>query len=209
MALPATADTVKVALGWTAPDGQQCENIFYVKDDSGVIVADPVSYANAVAGTLAATLATDLYSNVSFNQVGVEDVGRVPFGGVVVPITPIPGSKASSTKPIPNSCALAIKKVTVALGRNGRGRWYWPITDQAALSDANTVDTTYAGNIVSALGAFHTAVEALVSGSEVGFVSYFTGGAVRGAGVFQRVVSYGVTDHTIDNQRRRLPGRGR
>lgn len=209
MPLPGTPHCAKISLGYTNfHEGNQCESVFYLEDTTDAIFVDPTAECNAMFAAAVAQLIGQLSPFVILNSVGFEDVRTVPFGGLVVPQSPTAGTDAAGGIQLPASASLAIKKSTGALGRSGRGRWYWPIGSGGFLVDGNTVLSAAAVNWAAALQSFQNAVEASTHLPKMGIVSYFSGGAMRSSGLFQQITSWGASDLRVDSQRRRLSGRG-
>jgi hypothetical protein len=198
----------KIAIGWLR-GAQQMENVFHVKDPSDAIFSDPVGFLDAIAGFVISDLLPHMFADIVFNSLGFEDVRTVPFGGLTIGApTPTAGSM-SSTANYPNDITIAVKKETGALGRSGRGRWFWASMDPSICSDDNTCGVTYANAIKGALLSFQANVEGYLAGVSMGVLSYYADKVLRSAGLFQPIVAWSTVDLTLDNQRRRLPGRGR
>ena len=210
MPLPGTPHVARGSLLFTfGTDGQKCQNTFYVRDNSDGIFANPAVIAAAWLVQANIALRPALDSNIFITGMGFEDVRTFPFGGLEVAQTPLAGTTGLHGDKIPSSVAFAIRKNTATLGRSGRGRWYWPVGGSAVLSPTN--DTLLGGQIVlylAALQSFHTAIESMFAGIEMGIVSYRTGNAQRPVGLFSRITSYTAADNMVDSQRRRLTGRG-
>lgn len=211
MALPGTPHVARLSFLFTfGTDGQKCENVFYIRDTTDAIFADPVTYATGVLAIADTTLKPALDSNVFITGMGFEDVRTFPFGGLEVAQAGVAGTYTIHGSNLPSSVAFAIRKNTATLGRSGRGRWYWPVGGSAHLSPTNdTVLALSITNWIAALTAFQTAVEAFMGSTEMGIVSYRTANAQRAAGLFSRIISWSAADSNIDNQRRRLTGRGK
>ena len=205
---PPTAHTAKIAIGWQYL-GQQLETIFCVEDPTDSIFSDPETFLNAIKPFVISDLIPHMFSNLTFNMLGFEDIRTVPFGGTSIGISPPVAGGLTSSGNLPGNVCLAIKKNTGGLGRSHRGRTYWPITDIAALATGDTVQSAYAAAVQGALLSFQADVEGIVVGSAFGIVSYFLNKVLRTNGLFQRVTEWSLTDMVIDSQRRRLPGRGR
>lgn len=206
--LPPTPHTAKIAIGYLRA-GQQLENIFHVMDPSDGIFSDPVGFLDSVATHVVADLLPNMFVDILFNSLGFEDVRTVPFGGLTIGAPSPTTGTIATTGNYPNSVTLAVKKETGNLGRSGRGRWYWPSMDQSICSDDNTCTAAYAASVKAALFTFQGHVEGIASGLEMGIVSYFLDKVLRTSGLFQRITAWSTVDLTLDNQRRRLPGRGR
>jgi len=211
MPLPGTPDTARVGVLFTfGADGNQCENTFHLQDLTRAMFSDPIATCNTLLTAINASLHDGLSPAVSLTGVTFEDVSTFPFGGVTVGQTPIPGGRTGSTQKLPSSCALAIRKSTDNLGRSGRGRWYWPLGDTFVLGATNdTVDATSIGIFVGSLANLQSAIETALSPAVMGVVSYRNGGVQRTEGLFQPILGWSVADAIVDNQRRRLTGRGR
>jgi len=191
-------------------DGQVCENVFYVRDVVDSIFAIPTLFATQVLGVANSHLIDGLSPIVSITGCAFEDVRTFPFGGITVGQAPRPGTGGSAGVAIPSSNSIAIKKSTDTLGRSGRGRWYWPLGSSDSLGVTNdTVNPTAIARYINALTLFQSGVQGLPTPVEMGIVSYRSGGALRAEGLFSQIVSWSVTDSTVDSQRRRLTGRGR
>lgn len=209
MALPGTLHVAKIALGFIYGTEQaQCENVFYVHDGTDAMFSDPDGFCDQVHTAAVTNLIPELFPIVGINQVGFEDVRSVPFGGIEKSYTITYGSHAATGVRLPANVAFSIKKNTGALGRSGRGRWYWPVGYTDALSGDSVIATASANNWVAALVAFQAAVEGGTYPCQMGIVSYQTGGAQRPNGFFQQITSWGYSDLISDSQRKRLPGRG-
>ena len=211
MPLPGTPHTAKISILYTlGAGGAECENVFYLRDSTDAMFANPDATCAAISTQVDSNLQPVSFAAQVFVGVGFEDVRTFPFGGLVRGRAPLPGALGAGTGTIPSSACIAVRKSTATLGRAGRGRWYWPLTDLSELtSSGDQVTGTRAGAIVTTLQAFQGSVESAVAGSEFGIVSYVSGGVQRGAGLFSRVTFWNVSDLNVDSQRRRLVGRGR
>jgi hypothetical protein len=187
-----------------------CENVFYLEDTSDNIFVDPTATITHIVTAAIAQLVPHYYPSVAVTGCTFEDVRTVPFGGLDIPITPVPGTKGGGVGGTPASVCLAVKKNTGNLGRSGRGRWFWPVSDSNAFgAGGNFVTPTFLADVVTALTNFQNAIESALLPATMGIVSYQTGGAMRSAGLFQQITSFSTSDSFIDSQRRRLPNRGR
>jgi hypothetical protein len=83
---------------------------------------------------------------------------------------------------------------------------YLPGIGAGALSDNNTVSTTFAGLADTALNAITSAFDS-VDWVEV-IVSRVAAGVPLTTAVVYTVVEYLIADRVLDSMRRRLPGRG-
>lgn len=205
--IPGTPDTGKLAVGFIK-DGQQEYMTFYVNDTSGGIFSGASTFLDAVAAAVTDDLMPDMFGSIQFNQLIFEDVRTVPFGGLAISINPAVAGGTSGTGNLPNSVSIAIKRSSAVLDRSGRGRVYWPSLDESVLDNGNTVTDEYVDTIIADMLVFQGDIEAFGADVLLGHVSYYVDGALRTEGVFHQTTNWSVTDHTVDNQRRRLPGRG-
>lgn len=208
MPLPGTPHAARVSLVWNY-GGQVAENTFYVQDTTDAIFADPAGFAAQVNLAVVSALIPDHRAEVIYQGCQFEDIRTVPFGGGFYPRTPPIAGAIAGVTALPFNVSFSIKRLTANLGRSGRGRWYWAGMDEADLSGPNTVDSTRASNMVGALLAFQGDVEGGTYPVEMGIVSYYHDKVLRGAGLFQRIESWGLFDLIVDSMRKRLPGRGR
>jgi len=206
--LPGTDHTARVAFMWTY-DGQQCESIFYVEDDTDDMFANVPATVTILAAAWDANIMPRFYTTAAHVATGFEDVRTVPFAGAVIPESPPTNGSLSSSSPLPGSVNFVIKKSTGNLGRSGRGRMYWPVFEDGNLVGASGMNTTYANLAVTALEDMQSDIETNLAGSKLGIVSYYHDKVLRTAGLFQQITDFGLVDYIVDNQRRRLPGRGR
>jgi hypothetical protein len=103
---------------------------------------------------------------------------------------------------MPPEITLAVKSTTNLSGRRNRGRQFaWPAieTDLLAPDDDQFTD----GYATSILGVFNNLVLAVQTAGYRLAIKSLADGAMH------PIVNYTLVDHIIDNQRRRLPGRGR
>lgn len=187
----------------------RCENTLYVRDTTDNLFSDPVGFTTQVFGAVTAHLPAVHVPEVIFDGVTYEDIRSIPYGGGDFPQTPTPGTAGAGTMPMPTSSAFSFKKNTGAVGRSYRGRWYYPVWDGSLLSAADTMFALNANNIVTALAAMQAAIEGGTYPCEVGIVSFQFNKLPRNPGVFTQITSWSYTDLLVDNQRRRLLGRGR
>lgn len=210
MPLPGTPHAAKVGVLWQyGAAASQCENTFYVQDATDNLFSDPDGFLDQVDAAVAAHLINEWFPVVTYHGLTFEDVRSVPFGGMEKPYGPTPGTHAGGSGSLPADVAAAVKKTTGALGRSGRGRWYWPVGDKAWLATDSSLTAAAQAEMVAALAAFQAAVEGGTYPCEMGIVSYYSGKVLRPSGVFYQITGWGLTDPIVDSQRRRLPGRGR
>lgn len=184
------------------------EMTFFVQDPTDAIFAASSAFCGDFFASALAHLIPKLAPEVLLDGVVFEDIRAIPYVGADYPQAATPGTYLTSTKPVPTSSCIAIKRVTGNLGRSGRGRLYWPIWDQAANLTADTLPNAYLDEIVAALGDFQAAVLAGGYPATIGVVSFQHGGVAVNPGLFQTVIGWAYADNHIDSQRRRLLGRG-
>jgi len=207
--LPA-AHCAKISVQYLlAPENVQAMNTFYLQDTSDAIFLSPSATLAAIATAITTRLKPVTHSNISWNQLTFEDVRTVPYGGVTIPLSPLIVGTLATPSAAPNDLACSIKKSTGTLGRSARGRWYWSIGDVTELNLPNQIKSASAAAWVAALGNFQLDIETALSPALFGIVSFQHNRAPVNPGLFQHVTAWGVTDLVLDNQRRRLPGRGR
>lgn len=210
MAFIPTPNTAKITIN-ALLNGQDCKTIFYALRNDGWDQQTLTDLATLVVGAWQTNLLPQIASTYSFESVECRDV-EVEDGTVIeVAVTgQKTGTANSGGGPLPNSVSLCVKKTSPYGGKSGRGRLFWPITLSGMLqASGQSVLATYANTILTKLGDFQTIIEGdLGLLASLGFVSYFTARAPRIQGVFRDIVSYVYSDLTVDNQRRRLAGRG-
>lgn len=206
----ATPHTAKIAVTFTAStEPVQCEMTFAIRDMTDGIFTDPLLTANNVWNAVLAQLVPSISAQVVFNGVVFEDVRAIPYSGADFAFSATPGTRSSTGVPLPTDVALAVKKLSANLGRSGRGRLFWPLWNSDELISADRTSAAAALVVTTALASFQTAVETGPPACEVGIISQQIGKVVRSAGLFEPIVSWAVADLNLDNQRRRLLGRGR
>lgn len=209
MASIPTPHVAKIAIIWTyQTSGVKCLNTFYLQDTTDAIFSSPSATLAALVTPITNHLVPVTSDQISYIDLEFEDQRTVPYGGIAIPLSPALTGSDTTTSTVPISAALSVKRATGNLSRTGRGRWYWPIANATHLTGLSTVNATWAASIVSALGNFQTDVEAALSPAVLGIVSKQSNKVARTSGLFQRVTAWGVTDLIVDNQRRRLEGRG-
>lgn len=108
---------------------------------------------------------------------------------------------------LPNEVSFCISLRSGQRGRSARGRWFVAGLPQSAMSGANNISSTAAGNFVSAMNALIAAISA--AGQLFVIVSYRADNAPRPGGPVYFPVSTAVAvDTIVDSQRRRRPGVG-
>lgn len=182
---------------------QEYLTVLHFYDTNPVPAAGAVS---SVAGILAGWVTASLVP-FTRNDIRVVEVAAITRAEVDGPETftflDILGTRTDDVGngPLSSNVTLALEKTTGLSGRSQRGRLYvWPFW-QADLSTTtpDEASTTFVGLAVACYTALKTAAAA--GGYPLGVASNVK------ARILQPI-NIGITDATIDNQRRRLPGRG-
>ena len=189
-------------------ENTQCEMTFEFQDGTGAIFADPATFEDGVWNAVVDHLVPVCSPEVVFNGIVLEDIRSVPYGGATYIHPDTPGTNGTSDKPLPTSTCVAFKRLTATLGRSGRGRVYFPIWDGSLQVSADQVPASFLAGVVDALNAFQAEVAGLPEPATMVLVSFQTGGVPNNPGVVRPVVEWAATDGYVDNQRRRLVGRG-
>lgn len=186
-----------------------CEMTFAVQSSDDSVNANPAGFAALFNAAVVAHLVPVASSHVVFTGSTFEDVSALPYGGNTYPMAPTPGTAATTAASLPNSNCIAIKRIGGGIGRSARGRVYWPIWCGNVLTTANTVDATYLNGVVAGLTAFQAALTDPTGFLAVlGHLSEQIGKTPRNPMVFYATAGWVYADLVIDDQRRRLPGRG-
>lgn len=198
------SDTIEVDMRMRL-DGQRIENTLYFFKIGGWASADvPVVY-NAMLLWWNAELAVPLSNQLTLAEIGIVDLSSDSGFSYDIP-TPVPNPAGDSAEPpLPNNVALCVSFRTAGRGRSRRGRNYVPGLVRTSVNN-NTVDNTTAGTISDAYNELLT-VAPTFDGVWV-VVSRYEDGAPRVAGITTPITAATIVDHTVDSQRRRLPGRG-
>lgn len=188
--------------------GEQVQNTLYFQRGLGWSIVQLQSMAFNLRtewGTNVMQFLSAQLSLVEVNAVDLESevAPSVTVGGVLVP------GGAVDADPLPNSVTFCVKFTTAQRGRSGRGRIYLPgIPNNAVTGNEVTLASAeiYADAVSQAVA---DAIAGFNDGAVHVVLSRYNNGIARQEGVAQGVLGYGWTDNVVDNQRRRLPGRGR
>lgn len=186
--------------------GQVVENVYHFKADS------PIDLASL--STLAGALATWWHDNfpgyfVSGNKMlkvittALDDQYAPQF--VFAPSSGYEGTVLTASQ-LPGNCTAAVTLYTAKRGRSYRGRIF-----HVGLLEAHVTDNYVNGLMaIELFEKYHKLIEEPfgVNGWTLGVLSYYTEGAWRMTADFNACTSIVFSD-LIDNQRRRLTGRGR
>jgi len=205
MAFVAAPNVIMVEWRYTL-FGQQCENRMMVDHLAAVDAAACEAAAIAAWNWWETTFAPHITSGCTLREVVATDLTAIDGPQFIyAPDTTTTGTGSGSAMPNETSVCLSLR--TASRGRSARGRFYVAGVPNNIMADANNINSTYAGNIVSAL---QTYVNDVATGGEaVVIVSYVSEGAPRPGGpVYYVVESVTLVDTVVDSQRRRKPGVG-
>ena len=116
------------------------------------------------------------------------------------------GAGSAASPALPNNVTFCLSFRTGLTGRSARGRFYWPILNEAELETANTITALVAAAMQTSLYQMQT--DAGAAGWTMGVLSRQHAGVVLPEAQFRPLVSVIFVDRTVDSMRRRLPGRG-
>src|SRR5580698_4841398 len=101
-----------------------------------------------------------------------------------------------------SACVMATYAITRRY-RGGHPRTYFPFGDAALQLDPQSWDETFVANVAANLATFNDVVNGYSPASQLGCVSYYSGGVVRATPIFEVFTSSAV-EVGIRSQRRRL-----
>lgn len=185
-------------------DGQRIENTLYFRKADAYEAEDLATLASDVVNWYTDSVLPNLSSDLSLVAVKATSLESATAPAIEF-TSGLPQSGGSGDASVSNNVTLVVKFLTAGRGRSSRGRNYvpgLPITQVAQ----NTVNSTRAGLILDGYTALLD-VGVITEGIH-SVVSRFEDGDPREFGIAQHVTGYGLTDFTVDSQRRRLPGRG-
>lgn len=198
--VPRTAEVVLDALLW----GEQCVNTFYFERASDITQLDLEELTVELAGSVSADLVDRLPESWNGVRIVATDLTTNPG---LQSITLLSGAVGAQDSTLDGSTCISVKRSSALTGRSNRGRIYWPLWDSAlAVGDPNFITPTAAAQIVGVLNSFNAAAVAV--GWTPVVVSKYADGAPRVTGKTEPMVGWSVADFAVDNQRRRLAGRG-
>jgi len=203
MAFIPAANTVQAELRYVW-NQQKCENVLNFYDASGWTLGAMATLATDLFAWWTAHLKPIQSNTAVLNEIYITDLttntspthSYVPAGA---------NAGSSGNASVPNSVAMCVSLRTAARGRTARGRNYVLGLQQVAVTANIWAPTTIA--------AVEAGYQALASGASptpgvLAIVSRYENNVPRAAAVVRPVISAVVVDNIIDNQRRRLPGRG-
>jgi hypothetical protein len=196
-------------------DAQVMENTMYFQHTGTPTLADLQALADAVNVAIRGSLLPLLSTTIQLLRV-VGTLLDVAEGLQVFSTDSLPAAGADNSAPIPSDVSFAISFKTAQRGRSFRGRNYMLGLHRDALGTSiNTITTAFSNAATAAYDDI--AAAGADFGWEMGVVSRFSGFTIvdgkkvptpRTTGIFTPITSITVSDNTVDNQRRRLPGRG-
>jgi len=197
-------DIAEVAIHYTR-EGQNIYNVLHVQKEGGFALSDLQAIASTVNTIVPTVWMPLMATNITYQEVTVRDLSaedasqwsQSVVGGQ-------PGGKGGNAQA--NSVSLAVRLKSGLGGRNGSGRLYWPGLADDDKQTANTIKPDVVADIVDAIQQLIDALETI--DAIVAILSRYFNNTLRPEGVGFAVNTVSVYDNTVDNQRRRLPGRG-
>jgi len=185
--------------------GQQVHNVLWFSRNEAWTQAQREALNTAIAAWWTDSMKSKFSTHMELVQITTvnQDTDSAPSSVLVV--TPaVPGTD-SSTPAAPANCAACATLRTDLRGRSYRGRMYLGGFGNGKLDDSITLNATFIGQLLTALGALKTVIEGL--GAIWVVVSKYHNKVARGTGV-KTPVSAIAMDQYSDSQRRRLGLRG-
>lgn len=188
-------------------DSQEIRNILHFSAAVGILPIGEVGLATDLETWWRTNIKPIQSNTVSLYSILVQDLGPAsPPAHLRAVTAPTTGSAAGT--PLPNSVTIAMSLRTALSGRSYRGRIYHP----GLISTHITGNSLTATQLAALLAAYRELINPaggfFSNAKQLGVLSYYHNNAVRATPVFTPV-SEVQCDGIIDNQRRRLPGRGR
>lgn len=115
-----------------------------------------------------------------------------------------PSSGILASPILPLNVTIAVKLQTSNRGRGRNGRIFWPAMGESSVVGDKVTDA-YAGLIIAAIDALHTAVVTDVPGTTPVVVHRYRDGVKLAVGDSSPIVQVLLSDTYIDSQRDRLP----
>lgn len=204
-------NTVSIELFQTAYN-QVLENYVWVRKDTPFTAADISSLRAAVVSWSVANWRLTQPPWISLNRIRTKawDSASAPMEDYSLP-TPSVGNNSGGGTNMPSAGCIAMKLSTGLTGRSNRGRIYIPVIGTGFLIGGLSTNMVYSGYMTILLNnwqALYTAIGAWNAAAHWVVVSFMTGGVWRAEGSVHNVVSLAFVDANLDNQRRRLQGRG-
>ncbi|HEY9758907.1 MAG TPA: hypothetical protein V6C97_27305 [Oculatellaceae cyanobacterium] len=203
MAFIPTAGAVRTDMQFLL-NNQQVHNIFWFSREANWTEAEREALNDALKTWWDTTGKTYFSGQLVLTQITTvnQETASAPSSTLIV--SPgIAGTVSGATVPTHTACCATLR--TDLRGRSYRGRTYLGGVPSGGLADNLTFTTTFVANVITALTALKTAIEAL--GAVWVVVSKYTNKIPRAAGTKTPITAIAV-DTYIDSQRRRLGGRG-
>lgn len=201
---PITPNVAEVVMQFKQ-DGQYLYNKHHFFDDAGWDEGRLNNLGLAIRTWWNDSIKSMVANTVSLEAITCRDLS-VASGLETAVTTGLPIAGTNSFNNSPNSVTVAIKKATGRAGRAYHGRTY-----HVGLPSNGYTGNTLTPGMVTALRDGYDALkdpDGPLLGMTLVVLSEVVGGAWRATGLATPVTGISV-DNIIDNQRRRLPGRGR
>lgn len=185
--------------------GGQAHNILWFSREANWTQSEREALNTALATWFTSTGRDMISSANALTQITTVNQEAANAPSSVLVVSPAIGGNNASTSFVPTSATCCATLRTALRGRSYRGRMYLAGPGSSGLLDNIHLTSTYIATVIAALGSLKTAIDAL--GAVWVIVSHFASNAARANGLKTPVSAIAV-DNLIDNQRRRLGGRG-
>lgn len=189
--------------------GENCENVYHVANDTGEAwtLVHMEDIASAFADWEDVSAKGSRSVACALHNITVTDLTSLEAERITRPLTPpIAGTVAGDA--LPNNATFALKADVHNRGRGKSGRTFW--IGLAELQTAgSTILSSDRDNIITAMNALITAVEAIDPTYRLVIVHRVVGGIRPPEAAFSQIFLFGATDDTIDSQKNRLPNHRR
>lgn len=204
--LPPIANVVRIVPKFTY-NGQNCYNVMHYLVPSGFTSTDMIQWASQWITAWKSNVRGGSPTSLAINAVEVADLSPTPKATILEP----GGSSnigTAASPAMPTSVTPCVSLRTDIRGRSFRGRVY-----HVGMTEAQIIQDSIDAGFIATLESFYNTLRVLTastSGNVANLVilSYYHLGALRGSPVATQVTSV-QCDPFVDNQRRRLAGRGR
>lgn len=194
--------------------GSTIENTFHVQKSTPFTAAELRTLAlafNAWDGTTAPTWASIRTQNSILTTIKSRalDSAAAPIDIYVLPV-PRAGAVSAGIN-LPGNVTFALTWQTGLAGRSQRGRLYFPGLNGFILQgtpNQNLVAASWANDCVTRMNNLISQISALGSGHKLVVTSYMSNGVWRAVGQNTIILNAAYANLAVDNQRRRLAGRG-
>lgn len=199
-------NTVRVAISGTL-NGQNYANVFHalLSTASTIAQADLDAWLTSFSAQYKTSFATLIANGVSFKD--AKALLYAPGGGALASDYTMSGSSSGGTAVIDQAACTVMSWNSAVYWRGGKPRTYFPGVVGGSTADNKSITSGAAGTWGTAGAGFVTAINALthssITGTQFGFISYFSGNAPRSPAVFFPIT--GAKVHLrFGTQRRRL-----